>query len=123
MRTKARVLVVEDDRASRAALMSLLRLAGFEPISAKTLAEGFALLEKQPRILLLDLMLPDGNGSELLTHIRDNNLPICVVVTTGAADHTGMLAKSPEAPDAVFPKPLDFDRLTQWLNANCHPHG
>ena len=121
-KTKTRVLVVEDDRPSRAALMSLLRLAGFEPISAATLGEGFAMLEKNPGFLILDLMLPDGNGSTLLAHIRKNQLPIRVVVTTGAMDYKTMLANSPEPPDAVFPKPLDFDGLTRWLESHRHPH-
>ncbi|HWE03957.1 MAG TPA: response regulator [Tepidisphaeraceae bacterium] len=123
MKTRTRVLVVEDDRTSRAALISLLRLSGYEPIAAATLGEGFALLEKNPRFVILDLMLPDGNGSALLAHIRKNALPIRVAVTTGSMDYNAMLANSPEPPDAVFPKPLDFDGLTRWLDANEHPHG
>jgi DNA-binding response OmpR family regulator len=102
--------------------MSLLRLAGFEPMSATTLAEGFALLDRKPRFLILDLMLPDGNGSELLAHVRTKNLPIRVAVTTGAADSKSMLANSPQPPDAVFSKPLDFDRLTQWLDSHHRPY-
>jgi DNA-binding response OmpR family regulator len=111
------VLVVEDDRASRSALMLLLRMTGFEPLPAATIAEGFNLLLQGPKVLLLDLMLPDGNGSVLLEHIRKNQLPIKVAITTGSNDWEAMLASAGEPPDAVFPKPLDFTRLTEWLQA------
>jgi len=38
-------------------------------------------------------------------------------------DYKGMLANSPEPPDAIFPKPLDFEGLTHWLDSHHHPHG
>jgi DNA-binding response OmpR family regulator len=117
--TKTRVLVVEDDRASRTALMSLLKMMGFEPLPAGTIAEALALLSREPRFLLLDLMLPDGNGSTLLDHVRRNQLPISVAVTTGALDWHSMLDACSAPPDAIFSKPLEFRQLIDWLNT--HP--
>jgi DNA-binding response OmpR family regulator len=114
---KTKVLVVEDDRASRTALMALLRMTGFEPLPAATVAEGLALLERQPTFVLLDLMLPDGNGSTLLEHVRREQLPISVAVTTGAMEWQKMLEGCAGPPDAMFPKPVDFKRLIEWLNA------
>lgn len=117
--SKACILVVEDDRASRSALMQLLRLTGFDPISAGSIAEALDQLARGPRCLILDLMLPDGNGSALLRHIRENDLPIQVAVTTGAIEWEKMLHDSPAPPDAIFPKPVDFHRLIDWLGSNC----
>jgi len=116
---KSRVMVVEDDRASRSAMVALLRITGFEPVAASTVAEAMTLLEQTPACMILDLMLPDGNGSSVLAHVRNKKMPICVVVTTGAMDFQRMLAASPEPPDAVFSKPVDFKRLTDWLHAHC----
>lgn len=118
--SKCRVLVVEDDRASRSALTALLRLIGFEPLAAATVEEGIQLLEMKPLCVILDLMLPDGNGASVLRYVREHRLPIRVAITTGAMDWKAMIAQSPEPPDAMFPKPLDFDLLTNWLHANCH---
>lgn len=120
---KARVLVVEDDRSSRAALMALLRMVGFDPMPAATVAEGLSQLQFNPECIILDLMLPDGNGSTLLAHVREHKMPICVAVTTGAVDWQGMISHSSAPPDAVFSKPLDFKQLTRWLAANCSPGG
>lgn len=113
------VLVVEDDRSSRSALVALLRLTGFRTLAAGTVAEAMRLLSQNPSCLILDLMLPDGNGGSVLAYIRQNHLPIHVIVTTGAPDWRAMLDDSPAPPDIVFPKPIDFRGLTQWLSDHC----
>ena len=70
-----RVLVVEDDPASRRALVSLLRLNGFEALFAVNVAEAMALIDTAPACVLLDLMLPDGTGAIVLQHVRKQCLP------------------------------------------------
>ncbi|MDB5174963.1 MAG: response regulator consisting of a CheY-like receiver domain and a Fis-type domain protein [Phycisphaerales bacterium] len=116
---KSRILVVEDDRASRSALTMLLRSTGFDSISAGTVGEALTALAEGPTCLILDLMLPDGNGSTVLAHIRRNNLPIRVALATGAIDWEAMVESSPGRPDAVFQKPLDIRKLTAWLEEHC----
>ena len=112
-----RVLVVEDDPSSRRALTSLLRLNGFETADAATQADAIRRLGENPGCVLLDLMLPDGNGSAVLDHIRRNRLPIRVAITSGAANWESMLCES--RPDAYFRKPLDFESIVRWLTAHC----
>jgi len=114
--TRCRVLVVEDDATSRRALTSLLKLRGFESIHASTLAEAMQRLSWDPACVLLDLMLPDGNGAAILQYIRDNELDIRVAVTTGASNWESMLDTKRLRPDAFFPKPIDLNRLVEWLN-------
>jgi len=118
---KAHILVVEDDKSSRLALMALLRMTGFDPFPAASVSEGIACLtEHMPHCLILDLMLPDGNGSTILSYIRERSLPIRVAVTTGAIEWEKMLQGSAGPPDVVFPKPVDFQRLIDWLTSHCH---
>jgi len=114
--TRCRVLVVEDDPSSRRALVLLLRLKGFQTNVASTIREAIEQLQSNPGCLLLDLMLPDGNGTTVLEYIRDRDLPIRVAVTTGAGNWQAMLESVPGRPDAVFTKPLDFEKLVGWLN-------
>jgi two-component system OmpR family response regulator len=111
-----RVLVVEDDPASRRALVSLLQLNGFEALFAANLAEAIGLLNSQPECVLLDLMLPDGTGATILEHVRSQSLPIKVAFTTGAADWRKFMNGSEHHPDAIFMKPLDFESLSRWLS-------
>ncbi len=105
-----RVLVVEDDRASRVALRRLFVARGWEVAEAATLAEGLASLEPPPRCVVLDLMLPDGNGLDLLRRIRSLGMRVRVVVATGASD-----ARVEEiaglGPDSLLRKPIDFPTL------------
>jgi CheY-like chemotaxis protein len=110
-----RVLVVEDDPSSRRALTLLLQLKGFQTAHAATQAEAIGQLRDNPICVLLDLMLPDGNGSAVLDHIRRHRLPIRVAVTSGAADWESMLQEA--RPDAYFRKPLDFDQIVRWLTS------
>lgn len=110
-----RVLVVEDDPSSRRALTCLLKLNGFQATDVGTQADAIRRLSEQPVCVLLDLMLPDGNGSAVLDHIRRHQLPIRVAITSGAADWESMLRES--RPDAYFRKPLNIEQLVRWLTS------
>jgi len=115
----ARILVVEDDRASRMAMLALLRMSGFEALPAASVAEGMGLLAQNPSCIILDLMLPDGNGAEILAYVRDRHLPMRIVVTTGAIEWQKMLNISPTPPDLVLQKPVDFKQMLKWLENHC----
>lgn len=115
----SRILIVEDDRASRMAMEALLRLSGFAVLPASSVAEGMGLLAQNPNCIILDLMLPDGNGAEILAHVRNNQLPMRIVVTTGAIEWQKMLNASPTPPDLILQKPVDFKEILRWLERHC----
>jgi DNA-binding NarL/FixJ family response regulator len=68
------VLLVEDDAPTRWRLHDALTAAQFEVTSAATLAEARAALANPdrpaPKVLLTDLQLPDGHGTELIREVR-----------------------------------------------------
>jgi DNA-binding NarL/FixJ family response regulator len=68
------VLLVEDDAPTRWRLHDALAAAQFEVTSAATLSEARAALatadRPAPRVLLTDLQLPDGHGTELIREVR-----------------------------------------------------
>jgi two-component system KDP operon response regulator KdpE len=76
-----RVLVVEDDPEIRALMQSSLSVEGFEVRTAVSLSEASAILHHAPPdLLLLDLGLPDGDGTDLVRAVRkQHSLPILVV--------------------------------------------
>jgi CheY-like chemotaxis protein len=112
---KPRVLVVEDDLDSYTALSKILKHVGYETLSASTLAQALEAIKGEPRFVVLDLLLPDGNGNALLRHIRDQHLPIKVAVLTGVSDREMLTETQDLRPDAIFAKPLDVPRLLAWL--------
>jgi two-component system KDP operon response regulator KdpE len=76
-----KVLLVEDDRELRALLRNSLALEGFRVRAAASLADAEALLEHDPPdVVVLDLGLPDGDGSDLVRRVRRASaMPILVV--------------------------------------------
>jgi DNA-binding response OmpR family regulator len=109
-----RVLVVEDDATARNALVRILVMHGYEVLPAADLAKAQTQLVWQPDFVLLDLMLPDGSGVELLSRIRRRDASTLVAVLSAAAE--GELAKAAAyKPDAVFRKPLELPALLEWL--------
>lgn len=80
---KKRVLVVEDEFSINDTLSYALKKEGYECFSAFSLEEGRRLfLEKRPSLVLLDVMLPDGNGFDLCKEICQE----CYVIMVTARD-------------------------------------
>jgi DNA-binding response OmpR family regulator len=68
-----RVLVVEDDSMISKLLSIVLEHHGFEVKVADDYASAAeSLTDDEPALVLLDLMLPDGNGLDLLKWLRDD---------------------------------------------------
>jgi two-component system response regulator AtoC len=82
----ARVLVLEDDKALSEVVCEELRARGCHTVAAHTVADGFEQLKQwEFDVALLDLILPDGSGIELLRHIAQEGLPTESIVLTGYA--------------------------------------
>jgi two-component system response regulator RegX3 len=76
-----RVLVIEDEESIAEPLASALEREGFAPTVAPTAAEGLhAFGARTPDVVLLDVMLPDGDGRDVLREIRRRSrVPILMV--------------------------------------------
>lgn len=91
-----RLLLVEDDRELRATLRSSLILEGYEVITAASLSEANAIyaqtqVEGENKtqafdLILLDLGLPDGDGSELLSRLRRRQNTPVIIISAREAD-------------------------------------
>jgi len=91
------LLVVEDDEATCAFLADNLAADGYKVATASAAGEGLRAIEvRRPDLVVLDLMLEDGNGLLLLDRVRsadglasriDPDMPVIVVTgRTGEAD-------------------------------------
>jgi DNA-binding NtrC family response regulator len=82
----SRLLVVEDDAALMEVLCDQLRSLGHTTVAARTVADGLEHLGGEEfDVALLDLMLPDGSGIDILRRIVDEELPTEAIVLTGYA--------------------------------------
>jgi DNA-binding response OmpR family regulator len=114
---RASVLIVEDDRSARRAISRLLRSQGFAVCEAGTLADAMQGLHPEPPDwILLDLMLPDGCGTQLLRKMRADHIRSKTCVITGCASELLNEARRAGA-EHVFTKPLNVDGLMKVLMA------
>jgi DNA-binding response OmpR family regulator len=110
------LLIVEDHEGVRTALTGLLRRDGWDVIAASTVAEGLRFLGAKPHCVILDLMLPDGDGEVVLKRIKESGLACRVVVCSGEGNRNRLVNLRRLAPDAIFQKPVELNAL---LRA-CH---
>ncbi|MBI4286041.1 MAG: response regulator [Chloroflexi bacterium] len=80
METKKRVLVVDDEPGIGNVLRIKLRLHGYEVITTTSGAEAIEIIRKQePDIVLLDILMPDVTGMDVLEQVRTfSQVPIVV---------------------------------------------
>jgi two-component system response regulator QseB len=109
------LLLVEDDLYSAKSLRLLLTNWGFDVTVAGTVAEATAALAAPFDHMILDLMLPDGDGAQLLRLVREKKLATKVTVTTGVADIERLGAVRSLLPTEVLPKPIDLSKLMALL--------
>ncbi len=85
MKAETRILLVEDEASISEPLASALEREGFAPAIAKTAAEALALARStDPELILLDLMLPDGDGRDVCREIRAfSDVPIIMLTARG----------------------------------------
>ena len=76
-------LIVDDDTHAAEALAELVADNGFTTAYADSLQGARDLLSTSPDVILLDLILPDGNGLELLRDATTRESETQVVVVTG----------------------------------------
>ncbi|HMG34539.1 MAG TPA: sigma-54 dependent transcriptional regulator [Blastocatellia bacterium] len=80
---KEKVLVVDDDEMIRWTLGEALRGWSYQPIEAGSIAEGLQAFEnEQPAAVLLDVVLPDGSGLDVLREIKRSHADAVVIMIT-----------------------------------------
>ena len=81
---ETKILVVDDDEKILFAFHEVLEKEGYTSIEAR---DGKEALEKfvteQPRVIIVDVVLPDWDGLELMRHLKQENESIPVIVITG----------------------------------------
>ena len=108
-----KILVIEDNRDSRDILAKLLRMSGYDVMSANDGEAGLATaLQQNPDLIITDIHMPNMNGIEFVQRVRNNQtldkVPVLVVTAFGA--QVAREAVNAGA-DAAAEKPFDFDRF------------
>ncbi|MCC6002489.1 MAG: winged helix-turn-helix domain-containing protein [Pararhodobacter sp.] len=113
-----RILIVEDDETLADGLVAGLQLGGFVPELTSTCAEGdCAVRDGGFAAVVLDLMLPDGSGLDLLRRWRQAGLHIPVILLTALDSVADRIAGLDRGADDYLGKPFDLQELAARLRA------
>jgi DNA-binding response OmpR family regulator len=112
METQKTILVIEDEKNLRDAIVDMLRLKNFLFLEAKDGKEGMDLaLSKHPDLILLDLLMPEMDGMTALKKIREDawgeHVPVIILTNLSATDE-----KLVE--DVVTDKPMYYLVKSDW---------
>jgi two-component system KDP operon response regulator KdpE len=112
-----RVLVVDDEPQILRALKTSLRGAGYDVDTAETAEQALtALAVNPPDALILDLVLPDGRGTDVARELRTwSNVPVIVLSVVG--DESEKVAALDAGADDYVTKPFGIDELLARLRA------
>jgi two-component system OmpR family response regulator len=113
-----RLLVVEDEDTIRLLLSGSLRFAGFEVATAASGAEALrAVTESRPDLVLLDVMMPDGDGFEVVRRIRSAGPDVPVIFLTARDDVGDRVAGLALGGDDYVTKPFSLDEVLERIRA------
>jgi two-component system response regulator PilR (NtrC family) len=110
--TSATILIIDDEEIIREALEALLTAEGFTVLTAATAGQGLDLVtERYVDAVLLDLMLPDRNGLDVLPEIRrlDEELPVVMITAFGTIESA--IAATKQGAFHYFTKPFKNDEV------------
>jgi DNA-binding response OmpR family regulator len=123
VRFELRILLVEDDPMIGKSLDRALTGAGMAVDWVRTSADGSsAALDGSYGLVLLDLGLPDGCGTDLLVKIRRESSETPVVIITARDDVASRVAGLDSGADDYIVKPFDFDELNARIRAVIRRH-
>jgi len=109
----SRVLVVDDEDSIRKTLRSILERQGYDVVDAATVGEALSFLKREPPpdAALVDLKLPDGDGTGVLENIIRRRLPSAVVMISGHASIRLAVDAVRNGAFDFIEKPMDRERL------------
>jgi len=124
------VLVIEDDMPIQRLLAHIVGRMGYNCLTAGDGVEGLvAIRRRNPRVIVLDLLLPRANGFEVLRHLRATSPEVLkrIIVVTAASESTYSACAEISLTRGVIRKPIDIDLLAteietcHWLSARTPP--
>lgn len=112
------ILIIEDDSSIQMLLKLSLEVEGFHPMVAGTIASGLDALASHPiDLILLDLMLPDQSGFELLKTLQQSYKEIPVIVLTAKNEMNDKILGFQLGADDYLTKPFETRELIMRIRA------
>ena len=113
-----KILIVEDDRATRKALQQLFEAEGFAVETAQNGAEGLAVFRAtKPSFVILDLQMPQMGGRDACRDIRKQSEDVPIIILTGSVDEVNRVLLLELGADDYVTKPFSPKELLARVRA------
>jgi len=114
----ANILVVEDDQGIQDMLKYSLSAEGYTLYPALTVKDGWSIIESKPvDLVLLDWMLPDNSGIDLLHRIRKYHSMLPVIMVTARSEEEDRILGLDVGADDYVTKPFSVRELNSRIQA------
>ncbi|WP_287153893.1 response regulator [Candidatus Solincola tengchongensis] len=113
-----KILIVDDDATMANLLFTVLEFEGFQPLKALSGEEAIRLvMEEAPDLVLLDIMMPEMDGFEVLASLRNDPRTerIPVIMLTARTEDRDMFEGWRRGADEYVTKPFDPHRLVEVI--------
>lgn len=118
------ILLVEDDFALAMGTEYTLQAEGYTVIQAGTIQSAReALRSGNPDLILLDVMLPDGNGYDFCKEVRQTNVQIPIIFLTAVGEEVNIVQGLELGADDYVTKPYRVKELLSRIAANLRRAG
>lgn len=106
------ILVIEDDAAMRMGIKDNLEIEGYQVLTAQTVRQAKELaLQSKYDLILLDLMLPDGDGISLCRYLRSHNIRQPIIMLTARGEEIDKILGFEVGADDYVVKPFGLREL------------
>jgi two-component system nitrogen regulation response regulator GlnG len=122
--TQGKILVVDDDDAIRLVIHEALSREGHDVRTAASVAEQAKILSQfEPDVLVTDVILPDGNGLDLVPEILARRPDLPIIVLSAQNTLATAVRATEQGAFEYLPKPFDLDELCQAVQDGLHRRG
>ncbi len=116
-----KILVIDDDIEICNTLITILAENGFSATSARSAKEALNLMGKEIYdAALIDIKLPDMDGTSLIKELRKINPCMVCIIITGHADFNNVYEAIKEGVDGFFTKPYPVEDIITRINESLH---
>lgn len=113
-----KILLVEDDFALAMGTEYALQSEGYEVAHADTLQKACMLMDESVSLILLDVMLPDGNGYTFCKQVRQRGSQVPIIFLTAVSDEVNIVQGLELGADDYVAKPYRVKELLSRIAAN-----
>ncbi len=110
----SKILIVDDEDFIRDMMKDFLEFEGYEFYEAEDGESAFKVLNEKKddiSLIFLDYTLPDIKGKEFVNRMREMNIKIPVILTSGLSDNLDVAEEDKEIVKATLSKPFNLDKF------------